>query len=185
MNKVAVRPVDVRIEVEPTVQLATLAELKEFIGLDVADADLDAQLTDTLAQASAWVQGPRSATGACFTDHGLLGEYASAVFDLLLPGGRVKGGTFPRVTSEEGQGLQVDSVVVENGSYYLRLAEPVDLAVDVRWTSAWGRVPPVVKGCALRVAGWMWSVRGNDPDDVDAKFLSQQRTLLLPWTLVQ
>lgn len=184
MKKLSVLPVDVRTWREPVVQLATLDDARAFIlpGRD-QDTDLDAELASSLAEASAWVQGPRSATGVCFTAHGLEADYASGEFDLYLPGGRVQANTTPSVTDETGAALSVDRTLAVDGAYYLRLAAPVDRALTVVWTSNWGRVPPVVKAVTLRVANWLWTSRsGTKEDDGGAQF-DAWREMLAPWTL--
>ena len=180
LNKLAIYPSDVRYFAEPTERLITLDEVKAFVvpGVDT-DASMDAQLTEALLGADSWVQGPRSATGVCFTDHTLIGEYASTRYDLYLPGGRVRPSTFPLINLQP-----VDGVIRAGGGYsYLRVPNPADDPVTVNWISGWGRIPPVVKSVALRVANMLFSVRTGMTEEMDGDVLTEFERLLAPWTL--
>ena len=176
MSKVAIKPVDVEIRGTPD-PVASLTEFREYLGIGDAPT-FDVSLTQHLAAASEFVQGPFSATRRCFTDHNLRAEYASHVFDLELPGGRVKAGTSVGIVSEVGELVTVSRVIAGLKSFYIRTSSPADVAVTLTWTSAHGRIPSPVKEAALRLASHYWVTAGGESEG-DTAAESDVRDMLM------
>ena len=187
MRKRSILPVDVRIVSTPD-PIVSASDLQAYLGASyVSDAAQDALLAVHLAAASALLQGPRSATGVCFTDHALEADYASGVLDLFLPGGRVKAGTSVTGEWEASGSVAAARVLAVDGAYYLRPAAPVDEAATLRWTASWGRVPGEVREATLRLAAWLQRNPSEDYPEEDefarvvGKLADYGQRTMTPW----
>lgn len=163
-RKLSIAPVDVRVTAAPAA-LATLDEFRSFIGAAASDGpSTDAALQQHLDAASEFVQGPFSATRQCFTDHQLRADYPSHIYDLFLPGGRVKAAT--SVVVAVGRAT-IDRLVRLDQQWYVRMTASAEGAVTLTWTAGWARTPPLVKEATLRLATAYWAGEDN-PTETEA-----------------